>query len=59
MRVNSFISKNAEILNSFMHGTVIFTVIFDEYISDYPHSNSLNTDEIKHLPLELKNLIQA
>ena len=52
MRVNSFISKNAEILNSFMHGTVIF----DEYISDYPHSNSLNTDEIKHLPLELKML---
>ena len=39
-----------------MHGTVIFTVIFDEYISDYPHSNSLNTDEIKHLPLELKML---
>ena len=39
-----------------MHATVIFTVIFDEDISDYPHLNSLNPDEIKHLPLELKML---
>ena len=39
-----------------MHVTVIYNIIFDEDISNYPHLISSNTDEIKHLPLELKML---